>query len=160
MCVTKLTSDNRNRPAVRRRLKPVQQKTYVWYRVLRKTSRGVLRSVNRDCAGRNATSVKDVELRKTFFSVVAEQLCIREGNTHFSWEVGATGVQDHSMYKRLMSKRERSVSCRADVKRLWPRVGVQGLKTKPLTICETEVRCLHSSDEAGQFPWSEGGHGK
>jgi len=134
------------------------------YRVLRLPSRGGGRSVDRDCAGRNATSVKDVEPRQSPSSVVAERvLAVREnpaseGST--SRKVGTTGVQDHGMYRRLMMEHLRSAGSRAEATRPWPKTFGQGLRPKSEETLSVEVRCLHSSDEAGQLPWSEGRYGE
>ena len=36
----------------------------------------------------------------------------------------------------------------------------QGVNAESASILSAEVRCLRSSDEAGQCPWSEGRHGE
>ena len=101
------------------------------YRVLRAVPpRGGPRSVDRDCAGRNATSVKDVEPRQTPISVVAERVSttsessVSEGN--ISRKAGTTGVQDHGMYKRSMTEHLRSAPGEAEAKRPWPQAKGQG----------------------------------
>lgn len=71
-----------------------------------------------------------------------------------------TSHLDHGMYSRPTSKRERSAQSRAEAKRPWLRDVRQGLKAESASILSAEVRCLRSSDEAGQCPWSEGGHGR
>jgi hypothetical protein len=136
-----------------------------WYRVLRLSSRGDGRSVDRDCAGRNATSVKEVEPRQSDCSVVAEQVFtsqpehrLREGNT--GRKVGTTGVQDHGIHRRPVTEHLSSAGSRAEAKRPWPQTKGQGLKPKSEETLSAEVRCLHSSGEAGQLPWSEGRHGE
>ncbi len=135
------------------------------YRVLRAVPpRGGPRSVDRDCAGRNATSVKDVEPRQTHSSVVAEHVSttseslVSEGST--SRKAGTTGVQDHGMYRRSMTEHLRSASRGAEAKRPWPQAKGQGLRPKSEVILGAEVRYLHSSFEAGQLPWSEGRYGE
>jgi hypothetical protein len=134
------------------------------YRVLRLLPRGSGRSVDRDCAGRNATSVKDVEPRQSAHSVVAEHVSttsessVSEGN--ISREAGTTGVQDHGMYRRSMAEHLRSASGGVEAKRPWPQTEGQGLRPESEVIPGAEVRCLHSSDEAGQLPWSEGRYGE
>ena len=134
------------------------------YRVLRGAPRGVLRSVDREWAGRNATSVKDVEPRQTPSSVVAEHVSGRpgdrlsEGST--SRKAGTTGVQDHSMSTRQVTVRLRSAASRADSPRPRPATGEEELRLDFPAMMRAEVRCSRSSDEAGQFPWSEGEHGE
>ena len=134
------------------------------YRVLRGASRGALRSVDRECAGRNATSVKDVEPRQSARSVVAERVCQRQGNLlsegSTSREAGTTGVQDHGMYTRQVAVRLRSAAMWAASSRPRPITEGQGLRPKSPGMSSAEVRCPHSSDEAGQLRWSEGGHGE
>lgn len=129
------------------------------HRVLRAaSSRDDPRSVDRGCAGRNATSVKGLSPDNQIVSVVAEQVCRSEGNIHR--KVGATGVRDHGMYRRPAVERERSVRSRVERQRPWPQGARQGLNAEWVSILRAEVRCPHSSDEAGQRPWSEGGHGE
>ncbi len=134
------------------------------YRVLRPPPRGGGRSVDRDCAGRNATSVKDVEPRQSSRSVVVEHVSktgeslVSEDNT--SREAGTTGVQDHGMYRRSMTEHLRSASRGVEAKRPRPQTEGQGLRPKSEVIPDAEVRCLHCSCEAGQLPWSEGRHGE
>jgi hypothetical protein len=134
------------------------------YRVLRPPPRGGGRSVDRDCAGRNATSVKDVEPRQSSRSVVAEHVSktsesqVSEGST--SRKAGTTGVQDHGMYRRLMTEHLRSAPRGAEAKRPWPQTKRQGLRPESEVIPGAEVRYLHCSDEAGQLPWSEGRYGE
>src|SRR5689334_12898105 len=43
-----------------------------------------------NCAGHNATSVKDIEPRETYCSVMAELLCGREGSTAVSRQPDGT----------------------------------------------------------------------
>ena len=135
------------------------------YRVLRVASRGAARSVDRDCAGRNASSVKVLSPDNHLISVVAEHVCVgdqkspSEGSTHL--RVGTTGVQVHGMYRRLVTEHKRSAQSRAEANRPWPRAEGQGVTTQSYAaILRAEVRCPHSSDEAGQLPWSEGGYGE
>jgi hypothetical protein len=134
------------------------------YRVLRGASRGALRSVDRECAGRNAISVKDVEPRQTNCSVVAEHVWPRPGNRlsegSTSREAGTTGVQDHGMYIRQVAVRLRSAAIWAVSSRPRPITEGQGLRPKSPGMSSAEVRCPRSSDEAGQLRWSEGGHGE
>ena len=134
------------------------------YRVLRGASRGALRSVDRECAGRNATSVKDVEPRQTHSSVVAERVWpspgnrLSEGST--SRKAGTTGVQDHGMYTRQVAVRLRSAASLVATPRPKPATDEEGLRPNFPATTLAEVRCSRSSDEAGQLRWSEGGHGE
>src|SRR5689334_348062 len=79
------------------------------YRVLRGLPRGRRRSVDRDCAGRNASSVKGSSPDNQSFSVVAEQVWSSEGSTGPGNRVGTTGVLDRGMYRGWTSERKRSV---------------------------------------------------
>lgn len=134
------------------------------YRVLRGASRGALRSVDRECAGRNASSVKAVEPRQSARSVVAEQVWpspgnrLSEGST--SRMAGTTGVQDHGMYTQQVTVRLRSAAPLAASPRPKPAADEEGLRPNFQAMTSAEVRCSRSSDEAGQFPWSEGEHGE
>lgn len=135
------------------------------YRVLRVASpRGGPRSVDRECAGRNATSVKDVEPRQTDRSVVAERVSTRpgdrlsEGST--GREAGTTGVQDHSMHTRQVAVRLRSAAPLAISPRPKPAADEEGLRPDFPVMTSAEVRCPHMRLEAGQRPWSVGGHGE
>ena len=134
------------------------------YRVLRGAPRGAVRSVDRECAGRNATSVKDVEPRQTACSVVAERVWKDRGNPASEGstgrKAGTTGVQDHSMHIRQVAVRLRSAAMWAVSPRPRPTTEGQGLRPESPAMSPAEVRCPHSSDEAGQHPWSEGGHGE
>ena len=124
-------------------------------------------SVDRDCAGRNATSVKVVEPRQSCpFRGGRARTSDRLNSGHAEaasallFGVGTTGVQDHSMYRRLVTERKRSAPSRTEAKRPWSRANGQGVMSKSGAILRAEVRCPHSSGEAGQLPWSEGGHGE
>ena len=134
------------------------------YRVLRVSPRGEGRSVDRECAGRNATSVKEVEPRQSRSFVVAERVCRRRGNPpsegSTNREVGTTGVQDHSMHTGQGAEHLRSAPTWAEAKRPWPTTEGQGLRPKSEETPGAEVRYLHSSFEAGQLPWSEGRYGE
>ncbi len=137
------------------------------YRVLRWPSRGGGRSVDRDYAGRNASSVKEVEPRQSdrFRGGRAGMTDrLNPGQAKAipvpSRGTGTTGVQDHSMHRGPVTEHVRSARSRADAQRPRPRVSGQGLRPKSKAILHAEVRCLHCSDEAGQRPWSEGRHGE
>jgi len=123
------------------------------YRVLRPSPRDGGRSVDRNCAGRNATSVKGVEPRQTLRSVVAEQVCTRpeywsrEAST--SRKAGTTGVQDHSMHRRPVTEHLRSARGRAEAQRPWSKAKGQASRPESKAILRAKVRCLHCSEEAG-----------
>ena len=134
------------------------------YRVLRvATPQGVPRSVDRECAGRNATSVKAVEPRQSPRSVVAEHVCpspgnrLSEGST--SREVGTTGVQDHRMHTRQVAVRLRSAAPLAVSPRPKPATGWEGLRPDSPAMTSQKSDALVVA-EAGESRWSEGGHGE
>ncbi len=113
------------------------------YRVLRAAmGRPIPRSVNRDCAGRNATSVKGSSPDKHLISVVAEQVLSSEGNTGELRLTGTTGVQAHGMYRRRLLELGRSPQRRS---RTIVDEG-QGLNTKSDSMRSEEVRWTHSSE--------------
>jgi hypothetical protein len=136
------------------------------YRVLRGSPRGALRSVDRDCSGRNAKSVKvsspDKQLFPWWPSVYGAAKAVSDGprvpcvtaevspsgRTPQRRPSGTTGVQVHGMYRRPAVERERSARGRA-MKRPRLRVSEQGVTTEFKTIPRAEVRCLHSSEEVG-----------
>ena len=166
MCVTKLllTSGGGGRATSRR--SPASGNTFgSLYRVLRGSSRGALRSVDRECAGRNAKSVKGPSpdnqsipwwpsqyqeakatsnATRTLSRVAPRVLAEREQRLAFD----TTGVQDHGMYTRPAAERERSARGRATHRPRF-RVSEQGVTTEFKTIPRAEVRCLHSSEEVG-----------
>ena len=136
------------------------------YRVLRGSSRGGLRSVDRNRAGRNAASVKGSSPDKQAFSwwpsnYAAAKATSESPRVHV-WTAavspqgrtlqrrlsGTTGVLDHGMYGRPAAERERSARGRA-THRPRLRVSEQGVMTEFKTIPRAEVRCLHSSEEVG-----------
>jgi len=136
------------------------------YRVLRGSPRGALRSVDRDCAGRSATSAKvsspDKQPLPWWPSVYAAAKAAsgtkrvpqgtaarRVVSAGLQRRVlGTTGVQVHGMYRRPAAERERSARGRA-TQRPRLRVSEQGVTTEFKTIPRAEVRCLHSSGEVG-----------
>lgn len=166
MCVTKLPSTCGNLTAGRQTDRPAQPKTHGWYRVLRAApSRGGPRSVHRDCAGRNAEAgVKGLSPDKHAVpwwpSRYGRGQNTGRAKAAPTLRVGTTGVLDHGMYRRPMAERERSAESRVEVPRPWPRAAWQGVNAESAAILTAEVRCPRSSDEAGQFRWSEGGHGE
>jgi hypothetical protein len=142
------------------------------YRVLREaSSRGDPRSVDRECAGRNAkSSVKEVEPRQSAHSVVAERVLMDRGNSasegSTSREAGTTGVQDHGMYTRQGTVRLRSAAPLADSPRPKPAPDEEGPTPNFAAMTPAEVRCPRSSEQASQrspgglSAPSEGGHGE
>ena len=178
MCEVRLSSASRCEAVVRRPSSPVRENRAtggaafscdsraLWrYRVLRaEPPRGCPRSVDRECAGRNATSVKDVEPRQSARSVVAEHVSTSPGNRlsegSTSREAGTTGVQDHSMYTRQVAVRLRSAAPLVDSPRPRPVTDEEGLRPNFPAMTPAEVRCLHMRLEAGQRPWSVGRHGE
>ena len=150
----------------RRPLCSVWRKKYRQYRVLREASpRGGPRSVDRDCAGRNAeVGVKglspDNQPVPWWPSSYDRDQNTGRAKAALVDEASTTGVLDHGMYSRPTSKRERSAQSRVEANRPWLRDVRQGVNAKSASILSAEVRCLRSSDEAGQCPWSEGGHGE
>ena len=172
MCVTEpprggqLMSTSGKEAVERRPSCSVWRKKHRQYRVLRAASpRGGPRSVDRDCAGRNAEAgVKGLSPVKHTVPWWPSRYC-RDQSTGRAkaaptLKVGTIGVLDHGMYSRPTSKRERSAQSRAGAPR--PRLSDvrQGVKAESASILSAEVRCPRSSGEAGQRPWSEGGHGE
>ncbi len=145
---------------VRRPSSPVRRKKHRRYRVLRAASpRGGPRSVDRDWAGRNAEAgVKGLSPDKLPFPRWPSLYESGEGS--IDRKVGTGGVLDHGMSSRPSSERERSAESRVGATRPRLRNVRQGLKAKLALILTAEVRCPRSSSEAGQLPWSQGGHGE
>lgn len=166
MCVTKLMSTSGKVAAVRRSSRPVWLKTYGQYRVLREASpRGGPRSVHRDWVGRNAeVRVKglspDNHTVWWWPSRYSRDQNIGRAKAALARKASTTGVLDHGMSRRPASERERSARSRVEATRPWPRDNRKGLNAETASTLQAEVRCPHSSDEAGQRPWSEGGHGE
>lgn len=130
------------------------------YQVLRGAPRGVRRSVDREYAGRNATSVKESspdkhpipwwpsqyeEAKATSVMQRAQRAAHWPDGNEQRRTIDTTGVQDHGMYTRYAAERERSAGCRAN-RRPLPKAGKQGLITEPTAIHRAEVRCAHSSE--------------
>jgi hypothetical protein len=168
MCVTKLllTSGDGGRTTSRR--SPASGNTFgSLYRVLRGSSRGALRSVDRECTGRNAQSVKGSSPDKQFFTwwpskygsakATSKGPRVPVGTGAASGApaalqrrpFGTTGVQDHGMFTRPAAERERSARGRATASRPRLRVSEQGVAAEFKTTPRAEVRCLRSSGEAG-----------
>jgi len=139
------------------------------YRVLREpmASRGATRSVDRECIGRNALSVKGSSPDRQLFSwwpsqyeeakAVSKSPRVRYGTAMVSppgrtlqrRPFDTTGVLDHGMYTRPAAERERSATSRAMCVRPRLRVSGQGVMSKSKTILVAEVRCSRSSEEVG-----------
>ena len=169
MCVTKLllTSECRAGEHPGRSLVSGNTERSL-YRVLRLTSRGVGRSVNRECAGRNATSVKGIEPRQTvnlrggraimkkrrqyrpspgsLWGVQRKRLRIARGPAD---ESTPPGSKTTACIQRPAMERERSARGRANAVGSRLQVGGQGVMTKSKTIPQAEVRCSHRSEEVG-----------
>ena len=137
------------------------------YQVLRASPRGAVRSVDRDCAGRNASSVKVSSPDKQQFpwwpsdytaaKAASDAKRVPVGTATFRAmsagtqrvAAGTTGVQVHGMYRRPAAERERSARGRATQHRPRLQVSEQGVTTEFKTIPRAEVRCLHSNEEVG-----------
>jgi hypothetical protein len=166
MCVTRLllTSECRSGKPGRSLASGNTERSL--YRVLRAAlPRGSPRSVDRECAGRNASSVKgsspDKHAVTWWPSQYEEAKAVSKGprDRVRSAEVspsgrtlqrrpfGTTGVQDHGMHTRPTAERERSVLSRANAVRPRLRVSGQGVTSKSKTILGTDVRCSRSSEE-------------
>jgi hypothetical protein len=139
------------------------------YRVLREPMgpRGSTRSVDRECTGPNATSVKgsssdkhtvpwwpsQYEEAKAASSATRAHICwaapliLAEREQRLALDT--TGVQDLGMYTRPAVERERSARGRITASRPRSRVREQGLRTKLGTTPRAEVRCSRSSEEVG-----------
>jgi hypothetical protein len=166
MCVTKLMSTSGKATVERWKPWPVRPKTHGRYRVLRAASpRGGPRSVHRDWVGRNA------EVGVKGLSPDNHPVPWWPSSYGRDWETsrakaapalwaGTTGVLDHGMSRRPTLERERSARRRAEAQRPWPQDARQGWKAESASLLRVEVRCPHSSDETGESPWSEGGHGE
>lgn len=117
------------------------------YRVLRGSSRGDSRSVNRDSIGRNATSVKVLSPVKQVSvwwpSNYAAAKATPEDCIIANDGSGTTGVRVHGMLKRLLMEPRRSPKGRSRLSRS-PR---QDVMFKSRRISFGEVRCFHSSEE-------------
>ena len=150
MCVTKLllTSECRKGDAPLRSLVSGNTERSL-YRVLRGSSRGELRSVNRECAGRNAASVNGIEPRQTC-NFCGGRASMRKRRQHRSitgslrgvWrkrlriardpviESAPPGSKTAACTQRPAAERERSARGRANAARPRLRVEGQGVKSK------------------------------
>ena len=118
------------------------------YRVLRGLSRGRLRSVDRECAGRNASCVKGSSPVKLNVPWWPSESTNREGNIDCRKMVGTTGVIDHGMYTRLMSELGSSLRGGAQHRQCSLAIG-RGETAKSGVSDRGEVRSRHSSEEVG-----------
>jgi hypothetical protein len=164
MCVTRLLTTSRCGPGAMLGSSPARVTIRARHRVLREaSSRGDPRSVDRGCAGRNASSVKGLSPDSQTVAWWPSKYGgpgDRPAKAIPAGKAGTTGVRDHGMHRRPSAERERSAQSRVEASRPWPRAEGQGLRLKSAAILRAEVRCLHSSEEAGQCPWSEGRHGE
>jgi hypothetical protein len=133
----------------------------LWPRVLRepRAPRGAPRSVNRDCAGRNATSVKVlspencIDLRGGRAVILPRRQQQRSrAKPHSQYgcarAADAAGVQVHGMYKRSTSEPGRSADDGARLKPAHQTAG-QGVAAKSTVHVAAEVRSRRSSEEVG-----------
>jgi hypothetical protein len=122
------------------------------YRVLRvAVSRGTPRSVDRECAGRNASSVKVSSPDKHTVPWWPSQYAEAKAAPTVYRHVGTTGVQVHGMYTRLKSEPGRSARSGAS-SFMSPGCSSsdgQGLITKSWASARAEVRSRRSSEEVG-----------
>ncbi len=120
-----------------------------WYRVLRAArSRGRPRSVDRECAGRNAKGVKGLSPVKHPVPWWPSVYVAAKAASTGRLTVGTTGVVDHGMYTRLMSEPGRSPRGGAQTSQCFLAAG-QGATAKFAVSARGEVRSRHSSEEVG-----------
>ena len=150
MCAKKLVTASRCEDVSEDKTSsPVPGKTIEsGYRVLRAAmGRPIPRSVNRDCAGRNAkprgSSVKVSSPDKRFISVVVERVFRSEDSTKGNHSLGTTGVLGHGMYRRRLLELGRSLRGRQRSVKF----SGQDLIIKSKIIPLREVRWIHSSVE-------------
>ncbi len=167
MCVTKLLLTSGCSDRATGAPSPASGNTFgSLYRVLRGSSRGALRSVDRECAGRNASSVKGSSPDNQVFpwwpsqyeeakaasratrvpAGTAPRLLTERGQRLAR---DTTGVQDHGMSTRPAAERERSARSRTTFVRPRSRADEQGVTPKFQAILPAEVRCARSSGEVG-----------
>jgi len=153
MCATKFLTTNWCNPS-RDAFSPVPGNTVrSGYRVLRGSSRGDLRSVDRNHVGHNAKSedfsVKGLspvkQLSLWWPSKYAAAKATPAVPAHPVQGTGTTGVRGHGMYERLLRERRRSPRSRVGLLKLAGR----SLNTKSAITLYEEVRCLHTSYEVG-----------
>lgn len=119
------------------------------YRVLRAArSRGRPRSVDRECAGHNASCVKGSSpVKRSVPWWPSVYAAAKAASAVFS-TVGTTGVLDHGMYTRLMSEAGRSPRGGAHPSQC-SSAAEQGGFAKFAVSARGEVRSGHSSEEVG-----------
>ncbi len=169
MCVTPLLLTSECRPGQPDRSLVGGDTERSLYRVLRAVlSRGSPRSVDRECAGRNASSVKGLSPERQAVlwwpSQYEEAKAIPKGPRVCSVQTAVasppgralqrrpfdtTGVLDHGMYTRPAVERERSVASRAIEARPRLRASGRGVASESKAILAAEVRCSRSSGEVG-----------
>lgn len=118
------------------------------YRVLRGLSRGSLRSVDRECAGRNASCVKGSSPVKHPVPWWPSKYLAAKATSTEIQTVDTIGVIDHGMYTQSVSEPGRSPRGGVQVRQDSLGAG-QGLETKLATSARGEVRSRHSSEEVG-----------
>jgi hypothetical protein len=124
---------------------PVRGKSFgSRYRVLRGLSRGNLRSVHRNHAGRNAISVKGLSPDKPYVLWWPSKYAVAKAAPVGYRPAGTTGVLDHGMYGKLIQELGRSAKDRLIAESQW-----QGVMTKSVMMSIAEVRRLRSSEEVG-----------
>lgn len=116
------------------------------YRVLRAAvSRDIPRSVHRDHAGRNATSVKGLSPDKqSNFCGGRASMWTRRQHRNTQWVSGTTGVRDHGMYGRLIQELGRTARNGRN-----PLNIRQGIMAKSDVTFPVVVRRLNCSEEVG-----------
>lgn len=117
------------------------------YRVLRGSSRGDLRSVNRNHSGRNAkpegSSVKGSSpVKKSGLWWPSHYWEAKAASVNYRF-TGTTGVQDHGMSERLSVELGRSPGSRSG----WIRLSRRRFMAESDISLSREVRCFHSSEE-------------
>lgn len=117
------------------------------YRVLRDSSRGGLRSVDRNPAGRNAKSVKVLSPVKYLSAWWPSNYLAAKATPEVCYTTsvgsGTTGVRVHGMLERLLMEPRRSPRSRT-----WSfRMEGRRLMTESDHILRGEVRCFRSSEE-------------
>jgi hypothetical protein len=126
------------------------QRTPSRYRVLREAlSRGRPRSVDREYAGRNATSVKVSSPEIHSLPWWPSTYVAAKATPAFRKKAGTTGVQVHGMSTRLMSEPGRSPAGGAHLTSQCSSAHGQGMKAEFWVSAAGEVRSRRSSEEVG-----------
>ena len=168
MCVTKLLLTSECRPGQPDRSLVSGNTERSLYRVLREpmAPRGATRSVDRECAGRNATSVNGIEPRQTIH-LRGGRASMRKRRQHRPSPGSLVGMRRNAptevargpvdestppgskttaCTQRPAAERERSAWSRTTAVRPRTRASEQGVTTKFKAILRAEVRCVHSSE--------------